>query len=160
MSDSVEHWSVWNPNLMNNKIRFCLAVITTGAIVTVTSCVNLTRLSEEPVAFALVKPILRSQCMECHNSRYQFAQLNLETRALAMKGGRSGPVIKPGSPQQSLLYRVLLLGHDNPVAMPPKPEKIAREQEQLIHDWIFQGAPWPEGKEGRLMPPTDLQTPL
>jgi hypothetical protein len=142
---------------MKNEIRIRFAAITTGVVISVTSCLNLTPLSDEPVTFAQVKPILQSQCMECHNSRYQFAQLNLETRSLAMKGGRSGPVIKQGSPQQSLLYRVLLLGHDNPVAMPPKPERIAREQEQLIHDWILQGAPWPEGKEGRLSPPTDLQ---
>ena len=120
------------------------------------SCVNLTRLEDREVTFAEVRPILQNKCLECHNSRYQFAQLNLENRTLAMKGGRSGPAIIEGQPQKSLLYRVLLLGHDNPVAMPPTPDRIAREQEQLIHDWILQGAPWPEGKEGKITPPQDL----
>lgn len=120
------------------------------------SCVSLTRLEDRQVTFTEIRPILQSKCLECHNSRYQFAQLNLENKTLAMRGGRSGPAIVPGQPQKSLLYRVLLLGHDNPVAMPPTPDRIAREQEQLLHDWILQGAPWPEGKEGRIIPPQDL----
>lgn len=110
--------------------------------------------SAEPVDFVgEVQPILESRCLECHHSRYVFAGLNLETRALAMKGGRSGAVIVPGAPHQSLLYKVLLLGHDNPVAMPPTPERLEREHQQIIHDWIQQGADWPEGV--RLIPPQD-----
>ncbi|MDH4452562.1 MAG: hypothetical protein QE570_05210 [Verrucomicrobiota bacterium] len=112
------------------------------------------RLKSEPVDFVSdVKPILESRCLECHHSRYVFAGLNLETKKLAMKGGRSGPVIVAGAPQQSLLYKVLLLGHENPIAMPPTPEKQEREHEQIIHDWIQQGAEWPEGT--RLVPPQD-----
>lgn len=131
-----------------------ILLITIGLILV--SCVNLTRLEDREVPFADVRPILQNKCLECHNSRYQFAQLNLENKIVAMKGGRSGPAIIAGQPQKSLLYRVLLLGHDNPVAMPPTPDRIAREQEQLIHDWILQGAPWPEGKEGKITPPQDL----
>lgn len=108
----------------------------------------------EPVDFVSeVQPILESRCLECHHSRYVFAGLNLETKKLAMKGGRSGAVIVPGAPHQSLLYKVLQLGHDNPVAMPPTPERLEREHEQVIHDWILQGADWPEGV--RLIPPQD-----
>ncbi len=129
-------------------------VATLMASVSLTACMNLTRLKDEPVDFVSdVKPILESRCLECHHSRYVFAGLNLETKELAMKGGRSGPVIVPGAPQRSLLYKVLLLGHNNPVAMPPTPERLERENEQLIHDWIQQGAKWPEGV--RLVPPQD-----
>ncbi|WP_395741749.1 c-type cytochrome domain-containing protein [Prosthecobacter sp.] len=105
---------------------------------------------------AEVKPLLESRCLECHHRRYVCAGLNLETKALAMKGGRSGPVIIPGAPHQSLLYKVLLLGHENPVAMPPTPEGVEREQQKLLHDWILQGAPWPE--KVRLVPPQDWKT--
>lgn len=100
-----------------------------------------------------VKPLLESRCLECHHQRYVFAGLNLETKALAMKGGRSGAVIIPGAPHQSLLYNVLLLGHESPVAMPPTPERLEREHEQILHDWIQQGAQWPDGV--RLVPPQD-----
>ena len=100
-----------------------------------------------------VKPLLESRCLECHHRRYVFAELNLETRVLAMKGGRSGPVIVPGAPHQSLLYRVLLLGHESPVAMPPTPERVEGEDLRILHDWIRQGANWPEGE--RLVAPQD-----
>ncbi len=138
--------------------RNVLAVII--AATTLSACVILKveRLKNEPVDFVSdVKPILESRCLECHHNRYVFAGLNLETKQLAMKGGRSGKVIVPGSPHQSLLYKVLLLGHDNPVAMPPTPERLERENEQMLHDWIQQGAHWPEGV--RLVPPQDWKKP-
>lgn len=112
--------------------------------------------SDRQVDFARqVKPLLEARCLECHHRRYVFAGLNLETKALAMKGGRSGPVIIPGSPHQSLLYRVLLLGHDSPVAMPPTPERVEGDDLRILHDWIQQGAFWPEGE--RLVAPQDWQ---
>ena len=136
---------------MKRKLFVGLAAV---ALLPACMILNVTQLSNEPVDFVGgVKPILESRCLECHHSRYVFAGLNLETKKLAMKGGRSGPVIVPGAPQQSLLYKVLLLGHENPIAMPPTPEKLEREHEQIIHDWIQQGAEWPEGT--RLVPPQD-----
>lgn len=100
-----------------------------------------------------VKPLLEFRCLECHQHQYVCAGLNLETRKLAMKGGRSGAVIIPGSPHQSLLYKVLLLGHESPVAMPPTPDKLEPEQLQQVHDWIQQGATWPDNV--RLVPPQE-----
>ena len=128
----------------------CIAV---ALVVTLSACVmDLTRLKNDPVDFVRqVKPILEASCLECHQHQYEFAGLNLETKERAMKGGRSGPVIVPGAPHQSLLYKVLLLGHDSHVAMPPTPERLDREHEQTLHDWIQQGATWPEGV--RLTPP-------
>ena len=125
------------------------------AAVTLSACVmDLSRLKNEHVDFVRsVKPILEASCLECHQHQYEFAGLNLETKERAMKGGRSGPVIVPGAPHQSLLYKVLLLGHDSPVAMPPTPERLDRDYEQIIHDWIQQGAKWPEGV--RLTSPQD-----
>lgn len=137
--------------------RMLFSMLGTVALLPACMILDVRQLANEPVDFvADVKPVLESRCLECHHSRYVFAGLNLETKKLAMKGGRSGPVIVPGAPHQSLLYKVLLLGHENPVAMPPTPERLEREQQQLIHDWILQGAPWPDGV--RLVPPQDWKT--
>lgn len=135
--------------------RICLsAAVLTALLLPACVLIDFTRLKNEPVDFVTeVKPVLEARCLECHHSRYVFAGLNLETKALAMKGGRSGPVIVPGSPHQSLLYKVLLLGHDSPIAMPPSPDPLSREEQQAIHDWILQGAKWPDGV--RLVPPQD-----
>jgi len=130
-----------------------------AATLLLSACVvDLAVLKNQRVDFVRqVKPILEGSCLECHQHQYVFAGLNLETKELAMKGGRSGPVIVPGSPHQSLLYKVLLLGHNSPVAMPPTPERMDRDDEQIIHDWIQQGAKWPDGV--RLIAPQNRKNP-
>jgi hypothetical protein len=125
------------------------------ALLGLTSCMQLEPRPEVDFVNE-VKPLLEARCLECHQHHYVCAGLNLETQKLAMKGGRSGAVIVPGSPHRSLLYKVLLLGHENPVAMPPTPEGMEREQAQLLHDWIKQGAKWP--KDVRLIPPQEWKT--
>lgn len=121
-------------------------------VLDMTSCMQMEPLQEVDFV-SEVKPLLEERCLECHQHRYVCAGLNLETQKLAMKGGRSGPVIVPGAPHQSLLYKVLLLGHESPVAMPPTPEGVEREEAKLLHDWILQGAKWPA--KVRLVPPQE-----
>ncbi len=130
---------------------FALKMMGAALVVAVVSCENL-RKDAPPVDFVTeVKPVLERRCLECHNRDYVFAGLRLETRELAMKGGRSGPVIIPGNPDDSLLHRVLLLGHENPVAMPPTPEGTFEEEKKVIRTWIAQGATWPDNT--KLVPP-------
>lgn len=130
--------------------------LTAALVLCLTACshFNFGRAPDDQVDFVSeVKPLLESRCLECHHRRYVCAGLNLETKALAMKGGRSGSVIIPRAPHQSLLYKVLLLGHENPVAMPPTPERVEEEDQRVLHDWILQGADWPA--DARLVPPQD-----
>ena len=102
-----------------------------------------------------VRPTLEYYCMECHNSESasKSSQFNLETGKLAMSTGLHKPVIKPGKPEESLLYVVLRLGHAEALAMPPAPDKVSDEQLAAVHRWIAEGAFWPEGPEGRLHRP-------
>jgi hypothetical protein len=109
-----------------------------------------------PVDFATrVKPVLEHFCLECHNSKSARTAggLNLETRRSAITTGRHAPVIRPGNPDASLLLSVFRLGHENPLAMPPAPDKVADPQLADIREWIRQGAVWPDGPAGRLRPP-------
>lgn len=105
--------------------------------------------------FAEVKPVLEYYCIECHNSRsgMNYGGLNLETGRAAKSTGRHAPVILPGRPEESLLYIVLRLGHEEALGMPPSPDKISDPQLASIRKWIKAGAPWPEGPEGRLQLP-------
>lgn len=132
-----------------------IAYIAITAAVGLTSCMQMEP-PQEVDFVSQVKPLLESRCLECHQHQYVCAGLNLETRSLAMKGGRSGPVILPGSPHQSLLYKVLLLGHESPVAMPPTPDGLEPEDLKQVHDWIKQGAAWPDNV--RLVPPQEWKT--
>src|SRR5688572_25407737 len=61
-----------------------------------------------------VLPLLRSKCVECHGQKIQARELNLSTAESIGKGSESGPVVVPGNPEGSLLYKVLHEGR-----MPP-----------------------------------------
>lgn len=102
-----------------------------------------------------VRPLIESQCLECHNSKdaRQNAGLNLETRRLAMTTGRQAPVIRPGDPKNSLFIRALLFDAAHPVSMPPAPDKIWGARLKILKKWIRDGAEWPENI--RLVRPQD-----
>jgi cytochrome c553 len=87
-----------------------------------------------------VRPILAAHCFECHGPKKQKARLRLDSRPAVLAGGRSGPAVVPGRPDDSLLVKAL--HYDDEPKMPPKgplsPAKIA-----ILSAWIKQGAPWP-----------------
>lgn len=102
-----------------------------------------------------VKPVLEYYCIECHTdqSSAQFGGFSLETGHSAKSTGRHRPVIIPGNPDASLLYQVLRFGHEDPLGMPPAPDKISDRQLAAIRSWISAGAQWPENGAGHLTLP-------
>ena len=107
-----------------------------------------------------VATILEYRCLECHNAldAPRHAGLNLESRATAFTTGTRAPVIIPGEPAQSLLYRVLEVSELHPTFMPPKPDRLWQNEMKVIHEWIEAGAYWPDGEEGKLIRPQDWPT--
>lgn len=85
-----------------------------------------------------VQPILRKHCLNCHNPDKARSDLDVSTYQTLMTGGASGEAVKPGSPDQSLLYRVTT--HQAEPAMPPK-GKIPDAEIAVIKKWIELGAP-------------------
>src|SRR5262245_35514093 len=53
-----------------------------------------------------VAPVLRANCLSCHNSRKTKGGLDLSTRESLFAGGDKGPVIVPGDADKSRLYRM------------------------------------------------------
>lgn len=102
-----------------------------------------------------VKPALEYYCIECHTdqSSTSYGGLSLESGHSARSTGRHRPVIVPGNPDASLLYQVLRFGHEDPLGMPPAPDKVSDEQLAAIRAWISAGAHWPEGRDGHLSLP-------
>ncbi len=89
-----------------------------------------------------VRPILEAKCFACHGPAKQQADLRLDQRTPALKGGESGPAIVPGHAADSPLYRrVAGLGPEKP--MPAKGERLTPPQVELVRAWIDQGAAWP-----------------
>src|SRR5262245_9336579 len=86
---------------------------------------------------ARVSVLLARNCLECHNPSDHKGGLDLTRRDQALKGGDSGPVLKPGDPDHSPLWRRAEAGE-----MPPKGGKLSRDERALLRDWIAAGAKW------------------
>ncbi len=98
-----------------------------------------------------VRPVLVARCYECHGpaSKHE-GNLRLDSRDALLKGGDSGPAVKPGDPKGSLLVEAI--NHGNVVQMPPK-SKLPAEEIANLTAWVAGGAPWPDS------PAADTPTP-
>jgi mono/diheme cytochrome c family protein len=84
-----------------------------------------------------ILPFLKSNCSKCHGDKIQTIALNLASGEGVLKGSERGPVVTPGDPDNSPLYKVLHEGR-----MPPgRKESIPAAQLAVIRDWIAKGAP-------------------
>jgi mono/diheme cytochrome c family protein len=90
-----------------------------------------------------VLPVLLRRCTVCHGPRRREGGLDLRTKAAMLRGGRSGPAIVPGKPEQSLLLKKIHSGQMPPLRRiievsikPIEPAEVA-----LLARWIEQGAP-------------------
>ncbi|MGJ8696257.1 MAG: PSD1 and planctomycete cytochrome C domain-containing protein [Verrucomicrobiaceae bacterium] len=102
-----------------------------------------------------VQPILSNNCYACHGPDEAAAEadLRLDQRELALKGGDSGSAITPGDASNSLLIqRVTTTDPDD--HMPPlgKKDPLTPEQISILTDWINEGAEW--GTHWAFSPPT------
>ncbi len=88
-------------------------------------------------------PILHLRCTVCHGLRRQEGGLDLRTKASMLAGGKSGPAILPGRPQESLLISQVRSGAMPPVRMmyDAGVRPITKGEIDLIAEWIEQGAP-------------------
>ena len=89
-----------------------------------------------------VTPVMLLRCTVCHGGRRREAKLDLRTRASMIAGGKSGPAMVPGRPQDSLLLKRIHAGE-----MPPRRKlvevsiKVMLPNEiKTVSRWIAQGA--------------------
>ena len=115
-------------------------------------------LAEAPAAKAGVKPaavaavteaevraVFQARCVACHGSLRQEGGLDLRTLASRLKGGKSGPALVPGKPEESLLLKRILNGQMPPDAMAKDlaVELPTAAETEKIRAWIAAGAPGP-----------------
>ncbi len=93
-----------------------------------------------------VKPLLQERCFACHGALKQESGLRLDTSALAIQGGESGPAIVPGEASASRIIS-RISSADPADRMPPEGEPLKGEQIRLIERWISQGAMGPADEE-------------
>jgi mono/diheme cytochrome c family protein len=96
-----------------------------------------------------IEPILRANCYQCHGAKKASAQLRLDDKELAMKGGISGAVIVPGNSKDSRLMK-RVMGEGDETRMPLGGSPLKANQIELIRKWIDQGAIWPENPQSSI----------
>lgn len=87
-----------------------------------------------------VRPVL-ARCYGCH-AENATAGLRLDSRHGLMKGGRSGPAIQPGNPDESILLHAIQ-GIKGRMGMPPNGNRVQTHELESLARWIEIGAPWP-----------------
>ncbi len=101
------------------------------------------------VTEADVEPVFQMRCVSCHGKRKQEGGLDLRTQASRLKGGKSGPAIVPGKPEESLAMKRISAGEMPPpkllfeaVVRPPSSTEV-----DTLREWIRAGCPpRPESK--------------
>ncbi len=88
-----------------------------------------------------VRPVLAGRCYGCH-AENATAGLRLDSREALLRGGKSGPAIRPGDPEGSILLHAVR-GIKGRMGMPPAGERLDAHQVDSLSEWIAMGAPWP-----------------
>jgi hypothetical protein len=111
----------------------------------------------EPTFFtARVAPILEKHCVTCHGVDKQKAGLRLDSFENLIRGAESGPIVKPGDPKASELFRRINLPPTDDEVMPSDGKPLlSADEKKIIELWIaadaspakpladFPGAPVP-----------------
>ena len=108
--------------------------------------------------FESAREVLEVRCLECHTPKEAKGGLIMSTREEMLKGGDSGPALKPGDPAASDLLTRCKLPADDTDRMPPKKhgDPLDAASIEALTAWIQAGAPWPDGETLRPMAATAL----
>jgi hypothetical protein len=90
-----------------------------------------------------VQPVLSKYCSECHapgKSGLAASGLDTTSHQALLKGGKFGPLIKPGDAFTSA-FNMLVEGRASPsIRMPHGREKLAEKEIELLKVWVNEGA--------------------
>jgi hypothetical protein len=91
-----------------------------------------------------VRPVLAKRCYECHGPDLKESKLRVDSREALLIGGKSGPALKPGQPDDSLMIKAIR--HQTRRKMPPVGGKMPMKEIDDLAAWVKMGAPWPDAK--------------
>ncbi len=89
-----------------------------------------------------IRPIFANHCLECHSAEKGKTKgsFSMDSREELLKGGESGPGLKPNDVKNSTLIKAVTWEDD--LQMPPK-KKLSNEQIEDLKKWVAMGAPDP-----------------
>src|SRR5215831_6147033 len=87
----------------------------------------------DPLFKTEILPVLEKNCVGCHNPQRKMAKLDLSTFTGMMEGSSSGPVIAPGKPERSLMWKMI------ETDQMPQGGRMTAAEKQLIKSYIQYG---------------------
>src|SRR5260370_27675910 len=60
----------------------------------------------DPLFKTEILPVLEKNCVKCHGPEQKMAKLDLSSFTGMMEGSSAGPVIAPGKPERSLMWKL------------------------------------------------------
>src|SRR6478672_4125270 len=87
----------------------------------------------DPLFKTEILPVLEKNCVGCHNPQQKMARLDLSSFTGMMEGSSSGPVIAPGKPERSLMWKMIESDQM------PQGGKLTTAEKQLIKSYIQYG---------------------
>jgi len=87
----------------------------------------------DPLFKTEILPVLEKNCVGCHGQQRKMAKLDLSTFTGMMEGSGSGPVIAPGKPERSLMWKMI------ETDQMPQGGRLTAAEKQLIKSYIQYG---------------------
>lgn len=127
----------------------------TLAIVLAGLSISLSAEAADKVSFGKqIYPIIREKCLSCHAAPYEDergrtkkpkAGIRYDTPEWIAKGylnddDEQVPSVVPGKPEKSPLYTTTILPEDHDDIMPPKGDPLTKAEQNLLKQWILEGA--------------------
>ena len=89
-----------------------------------------------------VRGLFAHKCYQCHSENKQKGELVLEHKEGVFKGGKSGLAVVPGKPEESEIYKRIILPANSKKVMPTKGKLLTPDEIALVKLWIKEGAHW------------------
>jgi len=104
---------------------------------------------------AQVRTVLKTHCYDCHNGPGSTSGCDFDVlldTSLKTKKDQDRPVVLPGKPEQSRLYRMIESDR-----MPQGKKKLSVSEKALVRQWIEKGAPpYPVERKRGFLTTTEL----
>lgn len=110
-------------------------------------------LAEDQYFVQFVRPLLETKCLRCHNGDFPAGRLSLTQRSgVYVPRKRDRAYIVPGDPEASRFLTSIRPGGSHPRTTPSLDSTLTPFDLAVLHEWIEDGAYWPDNPTGFLQP--------
>lgn len=146
-------------------MRFSSLLPLLPLLLAVTSCGTSTTpekpvhaLAQDEYFASYIKPILAARCVSCHRGQDAPAGLSLVQRSgLYAPRKKARAYVVPGNPEASLLLTSIDYGGSHPRTSPLVTGALTDMEMGALHEWIEDGAYWPDNPAGFIQPAVPVQ---